>query len=197
MSLDPSSALARMSRPVGAALVTWAGTVTVASATGMLARLAPTILAPLIVAGIVVPTIVYSRSPLLRAAAREFGVHRISLLHTWRIAAGVMFLAYGDEDKLPPTFVRNAGWGDIIAGGFATALVLLPRKRSTYLAINAVGFADFIVAVGTGLSATLRRDPRMKEIARLPLALIPLFGVGVSGAAHLIAFDLLRRDSER
>ncbi len=195
MSLDPPSALARMSPRVGAALLTWAGTVTAASATGVLARLAPTTLAPLIVAGIVVPTVIYHRSPVLRAAARELGVHRISLIHTWRIAAGVMFLAYGDDDKLPPTFVRNAGWGDIIAGALATALVMLPRKRTTYLAINAVGFADFIVAVGTGLSATLRRDPRMNEIARLPLALIPLFGVGVSGAAHLIAFDLLRSES--
>ena len=92
MNLDSPAALARMSPRVAAALATWAGTVTVTSATGVLARLAPTILAPLIVAGIVVPTVVYNRSPLLRAAARELGVHRISLLHTWRIAAGVMFL---------------------------------------------------------------------------------------------------------
>jgi hypothetical protein len=41
-----------------------------------------------------------------------------------------------------------------------------------------VGFLDFIVAVGTGLAATLRRDPRMGTIATFPFALIPLFGVG-------------------
>ncbi len=32
----------------------------------------------------------------------------------------------------------------------------------------------------------------MRTIATFPLALIPLFAVGLSGAAHLIAFDLLR-----
>jgi hypothetical protein len=57
-----------------------------------------------------------------------------------------------------------------------------------------VGFLDFIVAVGTGLAATLRRDPRMGTIATFPFALIPLFGVGFSGTAHLVAFDLLREE---
>jgi hypothetical protein len=33
----------------------------------------------------------------------------------------------------------------------------------------------------------------MASIAAFPLALIPLFGVGVSGASHLIAFDVMRR----
>jgi hypothetical protein len=33
----------------------------------------------------------------------------------------------------------------------------------------------------------------MAPIAILPLALIPLFGVGISGATHLMAFDMLRR----
>jgi hypothetical protein len=51
---------------------------------------------------------------------------------------------------------------------------------------------DFIAALYTGLRSTLRGDTRMRTIATFPLALIPLFGVGLSGAAHLIAFDLLR-----
>jgi hypothetical protein len=55
------------------------------------------------------------------------------------------------------------------------------------------GFADFVVAVGTGLAFTLLLDPRMAPITALPLALIPLFGVGISGATHIIAFDMLRR----
>jgi hypothetical protein len=36
-------------------------------------------------------------------------------------------------------------------------------------------------------------DERMAAITTLPLALIPLFGVGISGATHLIAFDMLRK----
>jgi hypothetical protein len=48
-------------------------------------------------------------------------------------------------------------------------------------------------AEGTGLTFTLLLDFRMAPIATLPLALIPLFGVGISGASHLMAFDMLRR----
>jgi hypothetical protein len=165
MDLDPLSAFDRVRPHVTATLAAWAGTITIASASGLLARLAPKTLAPAIVMGIVIPTAIYGRSPLLRAAAREIGLHRIALLHTWRIAAGVMFLAYGARDKVPPTFVRRAGWGDIIAGVFALALVALPRKRITYAAFNAVGFLDFVLAVGTGLAATVRRDQRMGTIA--------------------------------
>jgi hypothetical protein len=33
----------------------------------------------------------------------------------------------------------------------------------------------------------------MAGIQTLPMALIPLYGVGISGANHIMAFDLLRR----
>lgn len=33
----------------------------------------------------------------------------------------------------------------------------------------------------------------MAPIGQWPMAPIPLFGVGLSGTAHLIAFDLLRQ----
>lgn len=55
------------------------------------------------------------------------------------------------------------------------------------------GFADFVVAIGTGPTLFLQNDPLMAGIQTLPMALIPFFGVGVSGASHLMAFDLLRR----
>ena len=57
------------------------------------------------------------------------------------------------------------------------------------------GFVDFVIAVGTGLTFTLLLDPRMELIATLPFALIPLFGVGISGASHIVAFDMLRRQA--
>jgi hypothetical protein len=33
----------------------------------------------------------------------------------------------------------------------------------------------------------------MAGIETLPMALIPLYGAGISGASHIMAFDLLRR----
>ncbi len=49
------------------------------------------------------------------------------------------------------------------------------------------------MAIGTGLIFFLLNDPRMSGIQTLPMALIPLYGVGISGASHIMAFDLLRR----
>jgi hypothetical protein len=82
MDLDPLPALERVRPRVAAILAAWAGTLKIASTIGLLARLAPKTLAPTIVMGIVIPTALYTRSPLLRGAAREIGLHRISLLHT-------------------------------------------------------------------------------------------------------------------
>jgi len=173
----------------------WGAGVAVASATGMLSKVPARLMVPLIVGGIVAPTIAYATSPRLKTLAREVGIHNLSLFHTWRVVGTAAFLHYGSKDQLPPGFVRNAAWGDLIASAFAAALVVLPRNRATYLAFHTFGFADFVTALATGLTLTQRGDARMRTIATFPLALIPLFGVGLSGAAHLIAFDLLRQSS--
>ena len=66
-------------------------------------------------------------------------------------------------------------------------------RNSSNLVFHIFGFADFVVAVGTGLTLFLLNDPRMAGIQTLPMALIPLYGVGISGANHIMAFDLLCR----
>jgi hypothetical protein len=170
----------------------WGTVVAAASASGVLAKLPARLVAPLIIGGIALPTIAYARSPELKALARDVGIHKLSLFHTWRVVGTAAFLFYGSKDELPPTFVRNAAWGDLATSIFAGALVVLPRGRWTYIAFHVFGLSDFIAALATGLGLTLGGDARMRTIATFPLALIPLFGVGLSGAAHLIAFDLLR-----
>jgi hypothetical protein len=175
------------------AVVAWGAAVAAASASGLLAKLPLRLVAPLIVGGIALPTIAYARSPQLKALAREIGVHDLSLFHTWRVVGTAAFLYYGSRDELPPAFVRNAAWGDLATSAFAFALQVLPRSRATYTAFHIFGFADFVAALATGLTLTLRGDARMRTIATFPLAMIPLFGVGLSGAAHLVAFDVLRK----
>ena len=34
----------------------------------------------------------------------------------------------------------------------------------------------------------------MRAVGTFPPAMIPLFGVGLTGAAHVVAFDLLRHE---
>jgi hypothetical protein len=155
----------------------------------------PLLIAPLIALGIIIPVAVYAISDGFRAYIAAVGLRPITAFHIWRIAAALVFFWYGEHNRLPEAFVRNAGWGDLIAGVLALFVVMLPENRSRYFIFHIVGFADFVVAVGTGLTLFLLNDSRMAAIQTLPMALIPLHGVGISGTSHIMAFDLLRRGS--
>lgn len=174
-------------------LAIWGLVVAIAAQTGVYSAIPPLLLAPIIALGIVVPIIVYAMSKSFRAYIEAIGLRALTAFHIWRIAAALLFFWYGAHDLLPEVFVKNAGWGDLIAGLLALGVTVLPKTRNRYLVFHIFGFADFVVAVGTGLTLFLLNDPRMAGIQTLPMALIPLYGVGISGASHIMAFDLLRR----
>jgi hypothetical protein len=174
-------------------LAVWGLAVVAAAEAGVFRAIYPMFLAAIIALGIVVPVIIYAMSASFRTYIEAVGLRSITAFHVWRIAAAVVFCWYGEQNLLPETFVRNAGWGDLIAGFFALIVILLPPSRNRYLAFHIFGFADFVIAVGTGLAFFLLNDPRMSGIQSLPMALIPFYGVGISGASHIMAFDLLRR----
>lgn len=174
-------------------LAVWGAGVAVAASTGLLAQVPPRAVAGLVVLGIVLPTFAYFMNARVRQWVEAFGLRRLTLFHAWRIVAAVLFFGYGAAELLPPLFVERAAWGDLIAGVLAVVVVALPFARWRYAAMHVFGMADFITAVGTGLYFTLSNPESMVQIRYLPLALIPMFGVALSGATHLIAFDLLRR----
>jgi hypothetical protein len=176
-----------------AVLIVWGLAVAFAAEAGVYRALYPLWLAGLIALGIVMPVVVYALSRTFRAYIEILGLRTLTAFHIWRIAAALVFCWYGAHDLLPQTFVRNAGWGDFIAGLLALSITLLPKTRNRYLVFHLFGFADFIVAVATGLAYFVFNDPRMSGIQTLPMALIPFYGVGISGASHIMAFDLLRR----
>jgi hypothetical protein len=176
-------------------LAVWGLAVVAAAGTGVYSAMPPLLIAPLIALGIIIPVVVYVISDGFRAYIAAIGLRPITAFHIWRIAAALVFFWYGEHNLLPEAFVRNAGWGDLIAGVLALFVVMLPENRSRYFIFHIIGFADFVVAVGTGLTLFLLNDSRMAAIQTLPMALIPLYGVGISGASHIMAFDLLRRGS--
>lgn len=180
-------------RRISAIITLWFIAVILAAKTGSLARLYMPLIGAIVAATIIAPTLWYFLSPSVRAFMDSIGHRPLMLLHVWRIPAALTFFWYGAQEALPPLFWVLAGTGDLIAGSYAAWLATRPESRAQYISFHRFGFADFIVAVGTGLTFTLLEDPRMGLIAQLPLALIPLFGVGISGATHLIAFDMLRR----
>lgn len=179
---------------VGLCLAVWVATVAWTALDGVLSRLAPPLIALVVAATIALPSLVYFRSPSLRTLAARIGLVPLTALHLWRVPAGLVFYAYGLAGELPPLFWILAGTGDLIAGVYAAGSLRAAPTLDYFRRFHLLGFADFVVAVGTGLAFTLMGDPRMAPIAQWPLALIPLFGVGVSGTAHLIAFDLLRKE---
>ncbi|MBA4783525.1 MAG: permease [Rhizobiales bacterium] len=178
----------------GVIVVAWAAAVIVSAQTGLLGRLWMPSIAALVAAGIAIPTALYLTVASVRALASAIGLRAITAFHVWRIPAAILFFWFGLQGELPPAFWILAGVGDFIAGAWALRVALRANADlADYRAMHRFGFADFVVAVGTGLTFTLLLDPRMAPIAQLPLALIPLFGVGLSGATHIIAFDLIRR----
>jgi hypothetical protein len=186
---------ARGTRVLLSVLAVWGLAVVAAAGTGVYSAMPPLLIVPLIALGIIIPVAVYAISDGFRAYIAAVGLRPITAFHIWRIPAALVFFWYGEHNLLPEAFVRNAGWGDLIAGVLALFVVMLPENRSRYFIFHIVGFADFVVAVGTGLTLFLLNDSRMAAIQTLPMALIPLYGVGISGASHIMAFDLLRRGS--
>lgn len=163
--------------------------------TGWLASIYRPLIAVIIALTIILPRTFYLLSARLQAYAAKLGHRKIIAFHIWRIPAALTFFWYGAHGLLPPAFWILAGVGDFIAGVVAYLTLKQPESKERYLRFHRIGFADFIVAVGTGLTFTLLLDPRMAPVIQFPLALIPLFGVGISSTTHLIAFHMLRKKS--
>jgi hypothetical protein len=160
---------------------------------GALGAIHPPLIAALVAASIVLPSLAYFSSASLQALAMKVGLVPLTALHMWRVPAALAFYAYGLAGELPLLFWVLAGTGDLLAGIYAAGSLRATPRPGYFKRFHLFGFADFVAAVGTGLTYTLLQDPRMAPIAQWPLALIPLFGVGLSGTTHLIAFDLLRK----
>lgn len=176
---------------VAATLTVWAMSVVVLSLNGFYASLKGPQLAGFIAAGIILPVIAYFTVHSFQSYVKSVGLGWITAFHIWRIPAALVFFWYGAQGQLPELFVRNAAWGDLAAGALALIVTLLPARRWRYWTVHLFGFADFITAVGTGLTLTLLKDPLMAGVSHLPVSLIPLFGVGISGATHIMAFHIL------
>lgn len=171
----------------------WFTAVIVGAETGFFTAMENYELGPIVVASVLLPALAAWTVPGLRVFFDRLGLRPLTAFHIWRIPAGLAFIGFGLDGALPPAFWIPAGFGDVIAGSYAAWVVTRPHGVASYRLFHRIGFADFVIAVGSGLACSLAGDERMELVTILPLAVIPLFGVGISGASHLIAFGLLRR----
>ena len=166
------------------------------SATGVYASIHPNFFALTIVFSMSALVLAYFKLPSVRAFAEWVGPYHLASFHIWRIGAALAFLYYGAQGWLPDIFVNLAGWGDMLAGVLAAGLVLIPTTFSRIKAVHIIGMADFVVAVGTGLTLQLLQEPLIANLVYLPIALIPLVGVPLSGASHVVALHILGQQNQ-
>ena len=93
-------------------------------------------------------------SPVFRQIIRSTPATWLVGIHTIR-AAGFLFLALLDMKLLPPEFALPAGYGDMMVGLLALAVIYSLAKRKPYaraltIAWNILGLLDFITALTTG-----------------------------------------------
>jgi hypothetical protein len=178
-------------------ILAWGAAVLVLSVTGVLAVLPLVVLPALVVLGIVAPLVLVRLSPVSRRAVADVDIAHLTWFNVWRVPAAAAFFAVGARGLLPERFVANAAWGDLVAGALAPVVVIAgtrlvgAARRRAYLAFHVFSFGDFVVAVGTGLTFTLLGDPLMRTLLETPMALIPLWGVPLTGAVSLLALRRL------
>jgi hypothetical protein len=172
-------------------LTIWLAGIATLSYAGVFRLLNLQFFAFLVVASTSTLLIVYFKNQNLRKYLSSFSYKHLTILNVWRIPAGAAFLYYGWQNWLPEQFVFNAGYGDLIVGIAALLILPLPETISKYVAFHIFGLLDFIVAVGTGLTLTLLETPLIENVAGFPIVLIPLFGVPITGALHIILLHRL------
>ena len=169
-------------------LVVWAGCAFFVASSGAISR--QIILGPLAILETAIPVAIYFWNSRFRSYVNSIDLKHLTIFHLWRLLAGFTFVAYGQKQFLPSTFVHNAGYGDVLVGLLVPVVLLLPGGAGKYLFFHIVGLLDFVLAVGTGLTLTLLGTPLMSNITAYPVVLIPLLGVPVSGAMHVMALDI-------
>ena len=193
----PSRSDARLLWRCAAGVAAWGSAVLALSLTGGLSTLSLYVLPALIGAGMAIPLLTVSRSPALRRIVREINLAHLTWFNTWRVLAATAFFVVGARGLLPARFVTNAAWGDLAVGALAPVVVLVaarltaPARVRAYLVFHLLSFGDFVVAVGTGLTFTLLGDPLMRTLLDTPMALIPLWGVPLTGTISLLALHRL------
>lgn len=184
-------------RRVFLSLGIWAIAIAIAGYLGVFTLLPLPTIALLVVFSLTTLLVLYYRNPEINRYVRSIHPRTLVIFHLWRIVAGFTFLYYGSQSLLPDQFVINAGYGDLAVGFLVPFILMGHHSTGKYLAFHLFGQLDFIVAVGTGLTFTLLQVPLMENIATFPIALIPLFGVPLTGASSVMAIDALLRHHQK
>jgi hypothetical protein len=116
---------------------------------------------------------------------------------------GMVFFYEYLRGTLPGSFAIPAGWGDLLAGLTAAAVLIRyptgPVPRNAVLLVATVGLIDFTSAVFFGFTSSatpvqLFAFDQPNQVLQWPLGLIPVFLVPYAVVAHILSLVQLRRD---
>ncbi|TWP50339.1 hypothetical protein FKR81_21845 [Lentzea tibetensis] len=109
-------------------------------------------------------------------------------LQGWRIG-GFVFVAFWAQGLLPAGFALPAGIGDVVIAALAPFVAV---RRKGFVVWTAFGILDLVTAVSLGVWHSFT-EPSMEVMGRLPLSLIPAFGVPFLLVVHLLSLRVWSR----
>ena len=133
----------------------------------------------------------------IRARVLNIDLRWLVLLHLTRLFAGAYFLVLCQRGQLPCAFARPAGWGDIVIGVLAVAVVSAMHTQFAkmfLLSWNTLGLIDIVFVVSSALRFGLKDWQSMHALRELPLSLLPTFLVPLIIASHVLIFVRLTRE---
>jgi hypothetical protein len=139
--------------------------------------------------------------PSARAWAAGVSLRPLVAYHLVRFV-GLAFLAFAVAGRLPAAWAVKAAWGDIavailagLVAMFALPVVSIRRWLVVFL-WNAVGFADIVFVLATGIPIAVRNVTTMSPLREWPLVLLPTFVVPLILVTHVVVFARLFRGRE-
>jgi hypothetical protein len=132
----------------------------------------------------------------IRVCVLNIDLRWLVVLHLTRLFAGAYFLVLCQRRLLPCAFATPAGWGDIVIGVLAVALVSSTHTqfaKTVLLSWNTLGLIDIVFVVSSVLWFGLKDWQSMHALRELPLSLLPTFLVPLIIASHVLIFVWLIR----
>jgi hypothetical protein len=188
-------------RPLYALLLLWGALAAAAGAAGWVESSPippPAIAGALVLADLVA----WALSGRVRAWVRAVPLGALVAIHLMRFV-GAWFIVLYRRGELPFAFAVPGGWGDILAGASAVALLLgaIPARtaarRRLLLAWNVFGLLDILFVVSTAARLYLADPQQLAPLSRLPLSLLPTYFVPLVVLTHLRIFGWLREATAR
>jgi len=180
----------------------WIGFAAAAAVAGWIATARPVPVVGLFVAVPILAAAFATTWPQARQAMLSIPMPVMVALNVIRIL-GLLFLLLAAEGRLSGPFPYSAGWGDIITGVGAVAVLLLlkdgPRHTTAIAAWNLFGAADLVLAIVFGATSAegsplqMFAAPGSEAMQHAPWAFVPAVLVPMWLILHGIIAVQLRR----